>query len=208
MLKTLSISVFIFLLTACSKEANHLPSIFELPGAIISTGIENTIYSHKRNKIKRYVVLHYDQLDREIAQGKGEALDRLLKRMEISRHDTFDIKRKLQKDHATMFRNSELATEAVIQSFSALYPPAKHSKTLNGMKYDQVYMIVSHYIQSHYPQFKKALQRQNPKALSTLADRLHLVDPSKRTRFYRLLLAREDALLIEPVVTGIMIHIR
>ena len=44
MLKTLSISVFIFLLTACSKEANHLPSIFELPGAIISTGIENSIY--------------------------------------------------------------------------------------------------------------------------------------------------------------------
>jgi len=208
MLKTLSISVFIFLLTACSKEANHLPSIFELPGAILSTGIENSIYSHKRDRIKRYIVLHYSQLDREIAQGKGATLDRLLKLMEISRHDTIQVKRKLQKDHPTMFRNSELVTEAVVQSFAAVYPPAKQSKTLNGMEYTQVHLIVSHYIQSHYPQFRKALQRQNPKALSILADRLHLVDSSKRTRFYRRILAREDALLIEPVVTGIMIHIR
>ncbi|SMX35256.1 hypothetical protein [Actibacterium lipolyticum] len=63
------------LLAACAGgEASHIPHPLALPGAAISTAVENSVYNAKRSKVKTFVTAHLPQIEAEIIQGGGPTL--------------------------------------------------------------------------------------------------------------------------------------
>ncbi len=59
-MKQILLILSLFLLGCSSKDASHLPSLFELPGAIIGTTIENAAYNTKRQRVQQYEPLYID----------------------------------------------------------------------------------------------------------------------------------------------------
>ena len=63
--------------TSCSnRNASHLPSIFQLPGAVIGSVFENTRYKAKRKKVRAFVKDNYEALRTDSESGGGEVLER------------------------------------------------------------------------------------------------------------------------------------
>ena len=199
--------IIVLFLTACStREASHLPSLLELPGALISSSIENANYGHKRSQVKSYIVTHYNILKQEVRRGDGIHLSELLQIASISTTSRATVKHTIQHDYQTMFRNMTLSTEATMHAFGALYPAKQRTKTTHGFSYTRASGIVQRYLRSHFDTFRTSLQHKSSQGLKPLAQRLRINDPAKRKRFYASLWARYDALIIEPVVVGVMIH--
>ncbi len=199
--------IIVLFLTACSsREASHLPSLLELPGALISSGIENANYEHKRSKVKRYIVTHYNILKQEVRRGKGMHLSELLQIARISTQSRATVKHAIQHDYQTMFRNVLLSTEATMHAFGALYPAKERTKTTHVFSHTRASSIAQRYLRSHFDAFRTSLQHKSAQGLKPLAQRLRINNPVKRKRFYTSLWARYDALIIEPVVVGVMVH--
>ena len=199
--------IIVLFLTACStREASHLPSLLELPGALISSGIENANYGHTRSQVKRYILAHYNILKQEVRRGDGMHLSELLQVARISTTSRATVKHTIQHDYQTMFRNVILSTEAAMHAYGALYPTKKRTKTTHGFSYSRASNIVQRYLRSHFDAFRTSLQHKSSQGLKPLAQRLRINDPAKRKRFYASLWARYDALIIEPVVVGVMVH--
>jgi hypothetical protein len=197
---------FIILLLACcsSKEASHLPSLWELPSAIIGTTIENTMYGYKRSKVKKYVITHYNILKYEIQSGEGIHLDTLLENANIKISKRAEVKKKLQEEYVTMFNSTLLATEAVMQTFEALYLPKEKTKTMHGFSYTQAYNIIQSQLSKHFDVFRLSLEHQTTTGIVPLVKKLHITDSTKQKHFYTNLWKRYDPLIIEPVVVTIM----
>jgi len=194
-------------LNACStKEASHLPSPLELPIAIISTTIENTLYGHKRSKMKAYIISHYDAIKHDIRLGKGTHLENLLHQADIKTSARSTVKNALQKDYPVMFQNTQLSTEAVMQAFGTLYLPKKKTKTIHGFTYTQAYNIVQSELHKHFEVFRLSLKYQTTTGLLPFIKKLHISNPKKQQHFYESLWKRYDALIIEPVVVSVMMH--
>ncbi|HFQ61648.1 MAG TPA: DUF3015 domain-containing protein [Epsilonproteobacteria bacterium] len=197
----------IFLFLGCStKEASHLPSPLELPGAIIGTTIENAFYGHKRSKVKAYIISHYDTIKHDIRLGKGTHLESLLHQADIKTSEKSTVKKELQKEYPVMFQNTQLSTEAVMQAFGTLYLPKKKTKTMHGFTYTQAYNIVQSELRKHFEVFRVSLKYQTTTGLLPLIKKLHINEPKKQQQFYESLWKRYDALIIEPVVVGVMVR--
>jgi len=202
-MKKMFLMLSFFILGCSSKDASHLPSVFELPGAIISSTIENTVYSHKRNKVKHYIVDHYDVLKREIKKGEGSHIEVLLAKADIDKEKYSKIKKELQTDYNTMFRNTILSSEAVMNAFGSLYLPKEKTKTMNGFTYTQASHIVKRHLKHHFEAFRLSLKHKKSDGLQGLAGKLHI---KEKERFYKLLYDRYDDLIIEPVVVAVMVR--
>ncbi|HFU77373.1 MAG TPA: DUF3015 domain-containing protein [Epsilonproteobacteria bacterium] len=203
-MKTFLLFLLLLLSGCSSKEASHLPSVFELPGAIIGTTLENAMYEHTRAKVKKYIISHYDVLKIEIKIGRGEHLNALLKKANIDASSSLSTKKKLQKEYATMFQNIQLCTEAVMQTFGTLYLPKEKTKTMHGFNYTQAYNIVQAQLNKHFDAFRLSLKHQTTTGIVPLIKKLQITDHTKQKYFYTNLWKRYDALIIEPVVVAIM----
>ena len=199
--------LMLLFLNACStKEASHFPSPLELPGAIISTTVENAFYEHKRSKVKAYIISHYDAIKHDIRLGKGTHIENLLHQADIKASTRSTVKKALQKDYYVMFQNTQLSTEAVMQAFETLYLPKKKTKTMNDFTYTQAYNIVQSELRKHFEIFRLSLKYQTTTGLLPFIKKLHISDPKKQQHFYERLWKRYDALIIEPVVVSVMVH--
>ena len=201
------IPLLLLLLHSCSnkKDASHLPSPLELPGAIIGTTIDNAIYGHKRTKVKRYIVAHYDAIKSEIKVGDGKHVDALLDEADIKTSHRIRVKQELHQEFDTMFKNVQLSTEAVMQTFSSLYFPQKGTKTMNGFTYTQAYNIVQGYLNENFEGFRLSLKNHTTQGLISLVHDLNIDDKNKQNLFYESLWKRYDTLIIEPVVVTVMV---
>ena len=65
------------LLASCnSKDASHIPPIWEIPGAVIGGGIENAVYGAKRKRVEAHVSANFDAIIADMRSGSGPALAR------------------------------------------------------------------------------------------------------------------------------------
>jgi len=58
----------------CSGEASHIPPLWQLPGAAVSSAIGNAAYDARRGEVKRLVTLHEQAMVAEIGAGGGPHL--------------------------------------------------------------------------------------------------------------------------------------
>ena len=197
----------LLLLISCShkNDASHFPSPLALPGAIIGTTIDNAIYGHKRTKVKRYIVVHYDALKSEINTGDGKYFDGLLNEADIKTSHRSRVKQEIQQEFNTMFKNIQLSTEAVMQTFSSLYLPQKGTKTIHGFSYTQAYNIVQNYLNKNFEIFRLSLKNHTTQGLISFVHKLNMDDKNKQNIFFESLWKRYDALIIEPVVVTVMV---
>jgi len=66
-------------LSACQTDSpNHIPPLWQLPGAAAGNILENSIYSGRRRKVERYTAAHYDMIITDINSGGGAALTKAL----------------------------------------------------------------------------------------------------------------------------------
>ncbi len=69
--------VAVVLLTGCaSREASHLPPVWQIPGAVIGGGIENAVYGAKRKRVEAHVSANFNVLLTDMRNGSGPALTR------------------------------------------------------------------------------------------------------------------------------------
>jgi len=196
----------LFIFVGCTKEATHFPSIFELPGAIITSVIDNGLYGHKRKKVKGYVIKHYDVLKKEVTHGGISHILELMQISGVEEKDYFKVQQALHEDSHTMFKNIILSSDAVMNAFSSLYPSKEKTKTINGFTYTQASNMVKKYLNRHFNTFRLSLKDRDGSRLMPLAKKLKIKDSKKQEQFYEKLYDRYDALIIEPVVVGFMMH--
>lgn len=58
----------------CAGEASHIPPLWQLPGAAVSSAFENASYDAKRGRVEQIVSLHRDAIAAEIDAGGGPRL--------------------------------------------------------------------------------------------------------------------------------------
>ncbi len=205
-MKQILLILSLFLLGCSSKDASHLPSLFELPGAIIGTTIENARYNAKRERVQQYVTVHYDLLRQEVAQGQGKHLNEVMYLAGVSGVDQPKAVKEIKKDYSTMFHNSLLVSESIASAFGRLYMPKKKTKKMNGFSYTEVRKIIDRYLKKDFETFRLSLKNHSTAETNKLADLLHIRDPGKRKKFLQAFTQQYEPLYIDPVVVGIMIR--
>ena len=202
-----SLVILVLLLGGCgSKNASHLPSIFELPGAIIGSAMENTRYNAKRKKIERYVSSHYEALKEEIYAGKGEHLQEVLTLANIKKAKQLEVQQILKKEYATLFQRTQHITETTMQAFGGLYLPEEKTKKMNGFTYTEASNMIDRYIKAHYEEYKNAIQENQATHTSVLADMLHINPSAKRDLFLQSFKNKYFEFYEDVVVVSIMIY--
>ena len=72
MVKTLLVLVPPLVVAAgCASGPSHIPPAWQLPGAAISTAMENATYAQRRSAVKAHVDHSLEDLKHEAATGKG-----------------------------------------------------------------------------------------------------------------------------------------
>jgi len=205
-MKHILLILSLFLLGCSSKDASHLPSLFELPGAIVSTTIENAAYNAKRNRVQHYVTVHYTLLREEVSQGQGKHLNNVMHLAGVSGTDQPKAAKEIQKDYSTMFQNTLLVSESIASAFGRLYMPKEKTKKMNGFSYTEVRKIIDRYLKEHFETFRLSLKNRSTAETNTLADLLHIRNPEKRKKFLQAFIQQYEPLYIDPVVVSIMIR--
>ena len=62
-------------LAGCSGAPSHVPPLWQLPGAAVSTAFGNAAYAERRNAVKDLIVAHDTFILREIDANGGPNLD-------------------------------------------------------------------------------------------------------------------------------------
>ena len=194
-------------LTACSsREASHLPTLIQLPGAVISSTIENTFYNAKRNKVEAYVAQHYLAIRHDVYLNGGPALE--------GAFDTINIKGS-QRDIAMnlfiagsdyLFKNSQLVADHLSEVFFALYGVKRIDKKSNGLSRMEVYQIIMDNADENFESLRLAVQQGQGAGLDKLATHLNINSPSKRPLFNQQASLLYKLIYLEPVVVGLMVH--
>ena len=65
-------------LAGCSAGPSHVPPLWQLPGAAVSSAVSNAAYDARRSAVKRLVTRDEAALVAEIDRGGGPALDRAM----------------------------------------------------------------------------------------------------------------------------------
>jgi len=203
----ITLSLLTTLLMGCnSKNANHI-NIFQLPGAVVGSVIENAVYNRKREKVEGYAQANYELLKSEIKRGEGKHLDEVLKLANVGSAEVPLVKQKLKKDYMSMFHNVELTAEPIMQAFSRLYmPKSAKDKTMNGFSYTQAWKIVSQRVDRDFEILRADVKQGQHDVLSKIADDLHMNDKGKRKIFLQTLEGKYNDIFVDPLVVGVMIH--
>ncbi len=69
-------ALLLFPACASANDGSHLPRPWEIPGAVIGGGIENSLYKARRGRVKAHVAANFDAIMAEMQAGYGPALER------------------------------------------------------------------------------------------------------------------------------------
>lgn len=195
------------LILGCSNEARHVPPLWQWPFSAIGNSVENSLYYKKRSKVKAYIISHYDDLKTEVKKGDGVHLDEVLSRIHIKQSDMEVTKQRLQKDYLTMFENTEIITEDVMNAYSSIYVASsrQETKTINGFSYTEASNIISQYLKGDFDGFKYAIEEKDKTYFMPLLKSLKIKQADHKTIFLERLFSQYDYYFIEPVVVSIMV---
>ena len=65
-------------MAGCSTGPSHVPPLWQLPGAAVSSVVSNAAYDARRSDVKRLVTRDERAMIAEIERGGGSALDRAM----------------------------------------------------------------------------------------------------------------------------------
>jgi hypothetical protein len=117
------------------------------------------------------------------------------------------VKKQLKRDYRTIFHNVELTAQPIIQSFSKLYiPKSPKDKTMNGFTYTEAWKIVSKRVDRDFEILRGDVKRGEHDVLSKIADDLRIDDKNKRESFLHIFDRRYNAVFVDPLVVGVMVH--
>ncbi|WP_095588814.1 hypothetical protein [Actibacterium ureilyticum] len=102
------------MLTACGREASHIPNPVLLPGQAVSTGIANAAYGARRARVARHVAVHHPTLMTEIAAGGGPKLSQAMDLARVRVADRPALIRRLQQDRALYAADREALIVALM----------------------------------------------------------------------------------------------
>lgn len=209
MKKLLSLLFVSLLLSNCASPTapSHLPSIFELPGAYIGAKISNAQYDAKRQRVKAYIIQHYEGVKADVNQGAGKHLEALLAMQQVVVEQQADAKQQLKNNYRSLFENAQIMTESIMRAYATLYKGTltKEAKTLNGFRYDEASGIIHDYLNAHLAEFHAALREKDAAALQPLWSRLQVRGAENLEFVNRHTLNQYDAFFVEPVVVGFMV---
>ena len=199
---------FILLLTACSHEANHLPSLLELPGAVIGSALDNTVYNTKRKKVESYIAEHYLALRKDVAQQSGATLEGALNHAGLKGEQRHQAKQDLINHQALYFYNPEPVVDNLIYPFAALYTAtsSEKDKRINGFTHLEARETIHHFTLQHFETLRQAIAQGSGAVLDALASELHIQTASQRQAFYAAAQSRYAAIYFDPIVVVLMVH--
>lgn len=204
---TLMLLSFVIFLTACSnRETSHLPSPIQLPGAAISSVIENTLYSAKRNKVEAYVARHYLALRHDALLGGGPTIEGALDSARIKGLQREGAKNSFIRDYDYLFKNSQLVADHLSEIFYVLYGVKRIDKKINGLRRIEAYQIIMDNAAENFESLRLAVQQGQGAGLDELATHLNINEPSKRQLFNQQTMLLYKTIYLEPVVVGIMVQ--
>ncbi len=199
-------SSFLFL-EGCASEPSHLPSVFELPVVIAGSAIENTIYGARRDRVKSYVITHYEGLKEDIKKGEGAHVNALLLKVGVDKNNHQKASGQWQKDYFIMFENKELITESIMRNYSRIYiaSSSKQTKTINGFSYTEASNIIKNYLKHDFEVFHSSIKNKDESGLNALISKLKIQNTENKKLFLEDILTKYDSYFIEPVVVGAMV---
>ncbi|MCF6235426.1 MAG: hypothetical protein L3J70_03485 [Gammaproteobacteria bacterium] len=200
-------TVFMFFLSACASDsASHLPSPLELPGAIIGSAFENTIYKAKRKKVASYVAKNYLAIRQDVMQGGGKALEGALDVTGIKGGKRDETKNDLITNKADYFQNSDIVTDALINRFISLYSVKQKDKKINGFSYTEARLVIKNYTDKNFEALRISIQQGEGSALKELASQLNINDMKKQAQFKQQSRQLYETLYLEPVIVVLMVN--
>ncbi len=198
---------FVLSLTACSREANHLPSILELPGAVIGSAVENTVYNSRRKKVEAYIAKHYLAIRQDVAQQSGPALEGALESAGLTALQRADAKQDLINNQALYFYSSDAVVDNLIYPFAALYTAtsSEKDKRINGFTHQEARSIIKHFAEQHFEALRQSIEHGKGPAFDALASKPHIQTEAQRRAFYTKAQSRYAAIYFEPIVIVLMV---
>ena len=198
----------VFLVCGCSNQARHVPYWWQIPGALVSNSLENSIYNSKRAAIKNYVLKNYVDLKNEIKNKNGDHLDEVLRLTKIKDGKTKMVKERLQKDFLIMFENTENISDFLTNLYVSLYLDtiSKSTKKINGFSYGEIKNITQNFISNDFRRFKIAVEQQDQSYFREFFKALKIIETNNQNAFMAHIYKEYDRFFIEPVVVGIIIH--
>ena len=201
MIRQWILSLFSILFLGCSgNNASHLPSILELPGASIGTGVENVIYKSKRKKVSTYVASHIEAL----RSGDEATLTKAMAISKVPQKNHPFITKELNNAKSITLNPLLMISEMVTSRYASLYSIKQVDKKINGFTYEEVYTIIQTYVQRHPKSLYEAIKSRS--SLDALMDQLHMNDVSKRADFSSYLHKNYHKFYVEPIVLLLMVH--
>ncbi len=93
-------------LAGCSGEASHIPPLWQLPGAAISSAIGNAGYDAKRGRVKQMVTRNERAIAMEIDAGGGVRLTEAMRAARIDPAIYGTVLKEL-RDHPDIYRSGD-----------------------------------------------------------------------------------------------------
>ena len=100
-------------LAACTAPS-HIPNPILLPGAAISTAVENSAYNARRSKVKTFVTQQQPGIEAEIKTGTGPLLTQAMDLARVPPHEQPTLAKLLQADQHIYLGNPEALTVALM----------------------------------------------------------------------------------------------
>ena len=195
------------LLSACSSTgASHLPSIFQLPGAIIGSAIENTAYHARRNRVESFVAKHYLAIREDVNKGGGPALEGALDAAGLAGDKRSKARQALISRPIEHFHNVNSVVDNLIYPFSALYEVKQADKKTNGFTHLEAREVIRRFANTHFEALRMAIKQGDGLALDQLAARLRINDASKLMHFKQRAQTRYKTIYLEPVTLALMVY--
>jgi len=187
-----------------TKNGSHF-NILQLPGKIIDSVFDNNSYHVKKEKIEKYTKIHYNSLREEVKAKSGKHLDEIMNIAEIELSKQDSIRKQLSKEYKTIFHNSQMITEKLVQIISKLYLPKEKTKKINGFTYTELSRMTKVYIDEHFEEIRLAIQDKKSDIFIPLSKKLNIDDKSKQEIFITSLLGKHAELYDDLVVASIML---
>ena len=194
-------------LSSCSGNGDsHLPSVFELPGAIVGSAIDNATYNVKRRKVEAYVANNYEALREDVEQGGGQVLEGALDSAGIKGGKRNQAKNDLISNRSTYFYNTEIVTGNLINPFASLYLAREADKKINGFSYTEARQIIKNFADQNFEELRLSVKSNQGSALDGLASRLNIQDPQKRSQFKQKSQRLYKTIYLETVTVVFMVN--
>ncbi len=173
---------------------------------MISSTIENTLYSAKRSKVEAYVTQYYLAIRHDVQLGGGSTLEGAFDSAKIKGPQREVAINNFINDYDYLFRNNQLVADHLSEVFFVLYGVKRIDKRINGLSRMEAYQIIMDSAADNFESLRLAVQQGQGAGLDQLATRLNITEPAKRHLFNQQARLLYKTIYLEPVVVGIMVH--